>query len=560
MSPTDFSIADRDFSQVKEIVEKWCANDPDIDSVNKLKNYLAEKDLIKLSNSFNGLLEFGTAGLRGPLIPGPSGMNLAVVQRAAAAIAAFMSARNMKSVVIGMDARFGSTDFAKLSAQILAGAGMQTWLFPTVCPTPLLAFAVNYLSADVGIMVTASHNPASDNGYKVYLGKSVDGIAFNGSQIISPIDKEIARFMREVNFPIKKSNEFVMLNNSIEVAYLSTCNKFATAKTDKKSDFKIVYTPLHGVGAELFLNEMTLAGFNSISVVTEQAKPDPKFPTVPFPNPEENGALDLAIALASQSSADLLIAHDPDADRCAIATNFDGKWQMWRGDEVGAIIGRYLQRKLNYEPKRKNYQKAFANSLVSSTLLGEIAKSGRISYSQTLTGFKWVSKVPNLFYGYEEALGYCVDPEKVNDKDGISAGLLLAELAFECKERKISLREYLKQIYRKHGWFLTNQISLRFENIEQAKQKLTQFQNDYPKELAEKPIKDIYDLNNGYAGLPATEGIIIFYGKKSEIRVIVRPSGTEPKMKCYVEVKDKSESAANKLLSQACEQLTRVLS
>lgn len=560
MSTSDFSIANCEFLQIKESVDKWCESDPDSESVKKLKNYLNEKNLKELSRSFNGLLEFGTAGLRGPLIPGPSGMNLAVVQRAAAAIATFMTKRQMKSVVIGMDARFGSLEFAKLSAEIFAGAGLQTWIFPTVCPTPLLAFAVNYLSADVGIMVTASHNPANDNGYKVYLGKTVDGIRFNGSQIISPIDKEIAKLMQEVNFPIRKLSNYVTLNNSIEVAYLSAANRFASAKLPQKSEFKIVYTPLHGVGAELFLNQMTLAGFKSISVVNEQEKPDPKFPTVPFPNPEEKGVLDLAINLAEKTSADLVIAHDPDADRCAIATKYDDKWQMWRGDEVGAIIGRYLQRKFNYKTDNRKLPAAFANSLVSGTLLGEIAKSHSINYSQTLTGFKWVSKVPNLIYGYEEALGYCVDPQKVNDKDGITAGLVLAELAFECKTRDISLRDYLNQIYRKYGWYLTNQISLRFEGIELAKEKLAQFQQNHPKELADKPIQEIFDLSAGYAGLPNTEGLIIFYGKKSEIRVIVRPSGTEPKMKCYVEVKDKSESVANKTLSLACEQLTRVLS
>lgn len=560
MSASDFSIANCEFSQIKEIVEKWCESDPDLESANELKNYLNEKKLKELSLCFNGLLEFGTAGLRGPLIPGPSGMNLAVVQRAAAAIATFMTKRQMKSVVIGMDARFGSLEFAKLSAEIFAGAGLQTWIFPTVCPTPLLSFAVNYLSADVGIMVTASHNPANDNGYKVYLGKTVDGIRFNGSQIISPIDKEIAKLMQEVIFPIRKLSNYVTLNNSIEVAYLSAANRFASAKLPQKSEFKIVYTPLHGVGAELFLHQMSLAGFKSISVVNEQEKPDPKFPTVPFPNPEEKGALDLAINLAEKTSADLVIAHDPDADRCAIATKYDDKWQMWRGDEVGAIIGRYLQRKFNYKTDNKKLPAAFANSLVSGTLLGDIAKSHSMNYSQTLTGFKWVSKVPNLIYGYEEALGYCVDPQKVNDKDGITAGLVLAELAFECKARGISLRDYLKQIYRKYGWYLTNQISLRFESIELAKRKLAQFQQNHPKELADKPIQEIFDLSAGYAGLPNTEGLIIFYGKKSEIRVIVRPSGTEPKMKCYVEVKDKSESVANKTLSLACEQLTRVLS
>ena len=547
-----FKISDSDLSRLTEIVNEWCKTDPDPDSVKTLQNYLTLKNTAALFKSFNGLLEFGTAGLRGPLIPGPSGMNLAVVQRAAAAICTFMKDRSLKSVVIGMDARHGSAEFAKLSAQIFAGSGFQTWIFPDVCPTPLLAFAVNYLAADVGIMVTASHNPAIDNGYKVYLGKNVDGIRFHGSQIISPIDKEIATAMQNVSFPIAKSDNYLTLNNSVEMAYLNATTKLVTLKTSES--LNLVYTPLHGVGGQTFLNTLSIAGFKNVSVVKEQMQPDADFPTVPFPNPEEKGAIDLALKLAQQVSADLVIAHDPDADRCAIATNFDGKWQMWRGDEVGAILGRYLQRKFNFK------KSAYANSLVSGTLLGKIAKKNFINYSQTLTGFKWVSKVSNLVYGYEEALGYCVDPIHVNDKDGISAGLMLAELALECKTRGITLREYLTQIYRKYGWHLTNQISLRFENIETAKIKMKDFENNHPKTIGNEKLKSFTDLSTGYNKLPSTDGFILFYGKKEQIRVIVRPSGTEPKMKCYIEVIDKSEKKAIEMMKIALSELTRVLS
>jgi len=516
-------------ADLKQEVIEWIKHDPDPNTAKQLQQWLDEDNLEKLTASFNGFLQFGTAGLRGPIGPGPSCMNRAVVSRAAAGIAAFMKKHGLKSVVIGRDARHGSAEFANDSAEILAGAGLKTYVLPRELPTPVLAFAVNKLKADVGIMVTASHNPAIDNGYKVYLGGVVNGVNFHGSQIISPIDTEISDFISKADLKPNRITTYETVADSVINDYINS----VAAICQTPNQLKIVYTALHGVGAETFLQVFKKAGFADLILVKEQEKPNPDFPTTPFPNPEESGAIDLALEYAKREQADLVIANDPDADRCAIAINDpDHGWRMLRGDEVGAIVGKYL-----IEKDRIN-NGAYANSLVSSSLLGKMAKKAGIEFHETLTGFKWISKISNLTFGYEEALGYCIDPKSVNDKDGISVGLLIAQIAGELRDAGITLSEYLNLIGDEYGFHKTEQISIRVSDLSMISSLLNKFVANPPASLAGSGLISSEDLSKSKT-MP-TPGIRCYYN--DGIRVIVRPSGTEPKLKCYIEVVSSSKA------------------
>lgn len=530
---------------LKRQVTDWIKNDPDPKTTAQLQQWLTEENENQLKQSFNGFLQFGTAGLRGPIGAGPSCMNRAVVSRTATAITKFMKQHNLSSVVIGRDARYGSADFAKESAEIFAGAGMKTYILPRELPTPVLAFAVRSLKADIGVMVTASHNPATDNGYKVYLGGKLLGVTFNGSQILSPVDSEISQLISTVDLKPKRSENYQIVAESVINDYIDSVVALCSAP----NQLKIIYTPLHGVGAEVFLKIFKAAGFAKPILVSEQAEPDPDFPTTPFPNPEEIGVIDLAIDYAKRENADLVIANDPDADRCAIAINDNG-WRMLRGDEVGVLIGRYLL------DKNGASNQVFANSLVSSSLLSKIAKSSGIKFTETLTGFKWISKVSNLTFGYEEALGYCIDPKSVNDKDGISTALLLAQIAGELKSAGSSIPEYLNQIGQKHGFHITDQISIRVNDLKIIDQKLKQFITNPPESLGELPLISSEDLSKSKE--LATPGVRCFY--ENGVRIIVRPSGTEPKLKCYIEVVCTTQNEAAALISQIKHSLTKVLS
>jgi phosphomannomutase len=516
-------------ADLKQEVIDWIKHDPDPKTAKQLQQWLDEDNLEKLTQSFNGFLQFGTAGLRGPIGPGPSCMNRAVVSRAAYGIAAFMKKHGLKSAVIGRDARHGSAEFAKDSAEILAGAGFKTYVLPRELPTPVLAFAVNKLKADVGIMVTASHNPAIDNGYKVYLGGVVSGVNFHGSQIISPIDTEISDFISKAVLAPNRITSYETVSESVITDYINS----VTAICQTPNQLKIVYTALHGVGAETFLQVFKKAGFADPILVREQEKPNPDFPTTPFPNPEESGAIDLALKYAKHEQADLVIANDPDADRCAIAINDpDHGWRMLRGDEVGAIVGNYL-----IEKDRIN-NGAYANSLVSSSLLGKMAKKAGIEFHETLTGFKWISKISNLTFGYEEALGYCIDPKSVNDKDGISVGLLIAQIVGELRDAGITLSDYLNLIGDEYGFHKTDQISIRVSDLSIISTLLNKFAANPPASLAGSGLISSEDLSKSKT-MP-TPGIRCYYN--DGIRVIVRPSGTEPKLKCYIEVVSSSKA------------------
>ena len=533
-------------ADLKHEVSEWIKHDPDPKTAAQLQQWLDKNDFEKIKDSFNGFLEFGTAGLRGPVGPGPSRMNRAVVSRTATGIAAFMKKHGLNSVVIARDARHGSAEFAKDSAEILAGAGLKTYVFPGEVPTPVLAFAVNKLKADVGIMVTASHNPAIDNGYKVYLGGVINGVRYHGSQIISPVDAEISNCINTADLKPKRSDTYETVATSVISDYIDSVASICHTP----NQLKIVYTPLHGVGAQTFLRVFQSAGLANPIVVREQEKPDPNFPTTPFPNPEESGVLDLAIAYAKREAADLIIANDPDADRCAIAINDpDHGWRMLRGDEVGAIIGKYL-----IEKDRIN-NGAYANSLVSSSLLSKMAKKAGIEFHETLTGFKWISKIANLSFGYEEALGYCVDPKSVNDKDGISAGLLIAQIVGELRDAGITLTDYLNLIGDEFGFHKTDQISIRVSDLSIIGALLHKVMSNPPKELAGSGLISVEDLSKS-KNMP-TPGVRFYYN--DGIRIIIRPSGTEPKLKCYIEVVSNSKADAQLRCDLVKKELTTTL-
>jgi phosphomannomutase len=521
--------------ELRDEVERWIAEDPDTKTRNQLSEWLAAGDNKNLESCFQGFLQFGTAGLRGALGPGPSRMNRAVVSKTALGLSIFMRTNSLKSIVIGRDARYGSEDFTTDTAEIMSGAGFQVYVLPRPLPTPVLAYAVRKLGCDVGVMVTASHNPPQDNGYKVYLGGKVNGIDYFGSQIISPTDGEIsAAIAASPNLnSVIRGKTWTVLDDAIVNDYISETAQLAR----NPKPIRVVYSPLHGVGKEVFLKVVKRAGFEAPLVVTEQAEPDPDFPTVAFPNPEEPGAIDLSLELARKVDADLVIANDPDADRCAAAIN-DGGWRMLRGDEVGALLGEFIA--------RKSRTGVFANSIVSSSVLGKIAEHYQLAFFETLTGFKYLSKVAGLTYGYEEALGYSVAPSTVNDKDGISAGLLLIQLAAELKSEGKTIANLLNEIWQRHGFHGTRQISIRAAKLSDIGLIMAKVRNSLPKSIGKFAITGFDDLEKPENGLPPTDGVRIWLDNK--YRVIVRPSGTEPKVKCYIEVIANDQASADPIL------------
>lgn len=522
-------------AELREEVISWIADDPDPKTRAQLESMLEGGDESKLRSCFSGFLEFGTAGLRGPLGPGPSRMNRAVVSKTALGLARFMAKSGLKSIVIGRDARYGSEDFTRDTAEIMSGAGFDVYVLPRPLPTPVLAFAVRKLNCDVGVMVTASHNPPQDNGYKVYLGGTVNGTIYNGSQIIAPTDNEISHAIATAPQlrDTPRGNIWTVLPERVISDYIEETAKLA----QRPAEMKIVYTAMHGVGKEVISKVFERAGMSKLIFVSEQAEPDPDFPTVAFPNPEEPGAIDLALAKAREVGADLVIANDPDADRCAAAIN-DSKtgWRMLRGDEVGIILGEYLAKNA---PDKVG---VFANSIVSSSALRKIAGHYQLPFTETLTGFKYLAKVANLRFGYEEALGYCVDAKIVNDKDGISAALLLAQIAADLKETGENFETFLDQIWQRIGFHATRQISVRTRDLSDIDNVMGRLRNNRPTSIAGFEITGFDDLEQPSDGLPPTNGIRLWLAGK--YRVIVRPSGTEPKIKCYIEVVEPTAEAA----------------
>ena len=530
-------------------VQAWIAEDPDPTTAAQLQKWLDEHNESELRKSFAGFLQFGTAGLRGPIRPGPSGMNRAVVARTAAGIAAYMKERNLSSVVIGRDARYGSEDYTIETAEIMSGAGMKVFILPRPLPTPVLAFATVELGCDVGIMVTASHNPPQDNGYKVYLGGTVDGIDYRGSQIVSPTDTSIAQKIDEVTSlqSQPRGTEWTVLGEEVIEKYIKQTASLAS----NPGTLRIVYSAMHGVGTETLQRVFHKAGFLSPILVESQALPDPDFPTVAFPNPEEPGAIDLSLETAKAFDADLVIANDPDADRCAAAVNDPAAgWRMLRGDELGAIFAESIA--------RKKGSGKFANSIVSSSVVKKIAEHYKIEFNETLTGFKWISKIKGLTFGYEEALGYAVDPDTVNDKDGISAAIELAQIATDLAAEGKTLLDLLDEIWSRHGFHATEQISIRLTDLSKVAVILGGLRNNPPQEIAGRAVTSIDDLALPTDGLPPTDGLRIWLA--GGVRIIIRPSGTEAKMKCYIEVIEGDSKTAQEVLDQLRPPLKELLS
>ena len=465
-------------------------------------------------------------------------MNRAVVGRTAAGIAAYMKARGMTRVVIGRDARHGSANYAIESAEIFSGAGMEVFLLPRALPTPVLAYATTALKADVGVMVTASHNPPQDNGYKVYIGPDADGIAYASSQIINPTDGFIASDISAIT-SLKsqpRGKSWTVLDESLIDEYVQR----TSALGSKPGTLKIVYTAMHGVGTQTLSQVFAKAGFPDLILVSEQADPDPDFPTVAFPNPEEPGAIDLALATARSHNADLVIANDPDADRCAAAIkDRSGDWRMLRGDELGVIFGEWIA--------RTSPQGTFGNSIVSSSILRKISAHYGIDFKEVLTGFKWLAKIENLAFGYEEAIGYAVDSETVNDKDGISAAIFLAQIATDLAAVGKDLNDLLDEVWQRHGFHATEQISIRVADMGAITELLAGLRSNPPQEIAGRAVESIDDLAAPTDGLPPTDGLRLWLS--GGVRIIIRPSGTEAKLKCYIEVITPDQQSAESELN-----------
>ncbi|MBC9226239.1 phospho-sugar mutase [Aeromicrobium sp. 636] len=495
----------------------WISQDPDPQTRDELTALIDSGDTTEIAVRFAGRLQFGTAGLRGELGAGPMRMNRVTVARAAAGLAQhLLETAPEPSVVIGYDARTNSDVFARDTAEIMQAMGVRALLLPEYLPTPVLAFAIGHLGASAGVMVTASHNPPRDNGYKVYLADT--------SQIVPPIDGQIAACIDAVGRvdELPRDPGYTVLGTDVAEAYLDAV---AALVPDGPRELVVAYTPMHGVGGRLMTAVAERAGFAVPHVVEAQAHPDPSFPTVAFPNPEEPGAMDLALELAASVDADVIIANDPDADRCAVGVRTDGGHRMLTGDQVGALLAESLL--------SRGVVGTYACSIVSSDLLGRQAAAHHQPWQQTLTGFKWIGKVEGLVFGYEEALGYCVAPHIARDKDGMSAAVLIMALAASLKAEGRTLIDLLDDIYRRHGWHATGQLAVRVDDLALIATAMQRLRTDPPATLAGVAVTSLDDLEQGYQGLPPTDGIRL--GLQGGSRIICRPSGTEPKLKCYVE-------------------------
>jgi phosphomannomutase len=533
-----------------DLARAWEAQDPDESTRAELATLILaaetgdDQGMAELRHRFSGRLEFGTAGLRGELGAGPMRMNRVLVAQAAAGFAAFLVEKgtnpmtgNAPSVVIGYDGRVNSAVFARDTAELMAGAGVRAILLPRMLPTPVLAFAVRYFEASAGVMVTASHNPARDNGYKVYLG-GLDG----GSQIVSPADSEIAahitRVANEANvLELPRSTRFELAGDDVVEEYIAQTAAIATAPA---SPLTVVYTAMHGVGWETASRVFTASGFPEPITVKEQIVPDAAFPTVVFPNPEEPGALDLAIETATAAGADLIIANDPDADRLAVAIPTAEGWRRLSGNDVGVLLGwRAAER-----AAESGADGTLATSLVSSPALAAIATEYHLDYAETLTGFKWISRVGGLVYGYEEALGYLVDPDVVRDKDGISAAVDFLSLVSELAERGETIADRELAFAEKFGAFASSQISLRVSDLSDIPILMARFRGAPPASIGSLTVDHIDDFSGGFGAYPP--GDILRIHLERGARVIVRPSGTEPKLKVYIDASSTDGTAAER--------------
>ena len=531
-------------ADLRRTVLTWIAEDPDAATQATLTELLALSDAgdqaatEEIRSAFAGPLTFGTAGLRAALGPGPGRMNRVVVSQAAAGFAAWLAGQGQQGgkVLIGYDARYNSDVFARDTAEIFAGAGFEALLTDHNVPTPVVAFGIRHLGCVAGIVVTASHNPPNDNGYKVYLG--------DGSQIVPPTDAEIAALIAEAAArplaELPRSEAWQPVGQELVDAYVEVAASLVPAEAPRQVDW--VYTAMHGVGARVVEQAVDAAGFTPALPVPQQHDPDPAFPTVAFPNPEEPGAIDLALELAEQTDVDLVIANDPDADRCAIAAPFPGTgWRMLTGDELGSLLGD--------DALRRGVEGTYANSVVSSTLLGTVARAAGRPHTTTLTGFKWIGRVPELAFGYEEAIGYCCDSHHVPDKDGITACLTILRLAADLKAQGSTIAERLDEIARTHGVHATSQLSVRVADLQLIADAMARLRANPPATLLGEPVS-VTDLLVGVGHLPATDAVEL---TGARVHVVARPSGTEPKLKCYLEARVDAERSAADLRSARAE-------
>ena len=531
-------------TQLETLIQQarsWINQDPDAETVAELEKLISESDEAGLLDRFGQRIGFGTAGLRGPLGAGPNRMNRVLVAQAAAGISKYLKENfDDPSVVIGYDARKNSDVFAKDSAQIFAGFGIRAFLFPELAATPLVAYAVRNLGASAGVMVTASHNPPGDNGYKVY--------DFSGSQIISPLDAEIAKHIDEFATSgsvasLVRSESFVKVPTSVRSGYLQSVSGLLNKHSSRK-DIKIVYSAMHGVGASFIQEIFKLSGLAQPAQVLSQQQPDGKFPTVSFPNPEEPGAMDESLATAEKQQADLVLVNDPDADRLAVAfRKADGGYQQLTGDQLGLILGEEMASRASREGRTGS----LACSIVSSSALSKVAEHYGFGFEQTLTGFKWVSRVPNLIFGYEEALGYCVDWGQVRDKDGLSAALIVADIASALANQGYTLGDQLDKLMQRYGYFATGQISIRVTDLNVISDLMKKLRTNPPAQIA--GVDAVFeDMNEGSGSLPATDALR--FKLQDGRTVIVRPSGTEAKLKCYLQAVSDNEALSEKLLAE----------
>ena len=525
--------------------QNWLNQDPDQETRAELEQLIAEAKAgkadaqVELANRFNGRLQFGTAGLRGRLQAGSMGMNRVLVAQAAGGLAEYLKGYDKEpSIVIGYDGRKNSDVFARDTAEIMAGAGIKAYLLPRKLPTPVLAYAIQYFDTTAGVMVTASHNPPEDNGYKVYLGK-----ANGGGQIVSPADKEIAALIDKVATgnikDLPRSQNFTVLSDEIVDAYIA---KTASLAKEPACDINYVYTAMHGVGYEVLSKTLSKAGLPQPHVVAEQVWPDGTFPTVNFPNPEEKGALDLAIEVAKKHNAEFIIANDPDADRLAVALpDAEGNWKPLHGNVIGCYLGWYLAKQYHAQGKKG----VLACSLVSSPALAEIAKKYGFDSEETLTGFKYIGKVNGLLFGFEEALGYLVDPDKVRDKDGISAAIVFLDLVRSLKKEGKTLADYAADFTKEFGAYVSGQISIRVSDLSEIGKLMSALRHNPPAEVGGFKVATFLD----HTKTDRQSDILVFVLENGS-RLIARPSGTEPKIKFYLDARGTDPKNADEVLAQ----------
>lgn len=504
-----------------EQVNAWIDADPDP----RTQAELRALDPEALAERFSDTLHFGTAGLRGPVRAGPAGMNVAVVTRATAAVGQWLVDHGHRggSVVVGRDARHGSEDFFAATTEVLAAQGFDVIALPEPGPTPLVAFAVRDLDAVAGIQITASHNPPADNGYKVYLEQ--------GAQLIPPADAEIEQLIARVGPAREVPRVPVVADTRAHANVERYLSRLVTIfGSGERRRIRVALTAMHGVGGDIAVQALRECGFHDVTVVGLQHSPDPDFPTAKFPNPEEPGASDLLLDLARDADADLAIALDPDADRCAVGAYVDGAWRMLTGDETGALLG------ADIIAAHKDENALVASTIVSGTMLGKIAAASGARHVTTLTGFKWLVRAgEGLVYAYEEAIGHCVDPDAVRDKDGISAAVAVCVLAERLLASGQGLGDRLDDLFTEFGVHATGQYAIRVDHLSDIDDVMTALRTDPPPSLAGTAVTmEDFSARTG----PRATDAVQFTGSTDhdQVRVIARPSGTEPKLKFYLEV------------------------